>query len=93
MWVFITLVKNVFYLFVLFQITELKAKHFTTENELRTKMSNCLKDHDKKVDMLHSKIKTLQKEVATLSKSNKKERITVSSGAGSGSGTDSPSIT
>lgn len=56
-------------------------------------MNNYQKDHEKKVDMLHSKIKTLQKEVATLSKSNKKEKLTVSSGAGSGSGTDSPSIT
>uniref|UniRef100_A0A1B6HW34 Protein FAM76A n=1 Tax=Homalodisca liturata TaxID=320908 RepID=A0A1B6HW34_9HEMI len=73
-------------------ITELKAKHFTTENELRIKMNNSQKDHDKKVEMLHTKIKTLQKEVATLSKSTKKERLAASSGGGSGSGTDSPSI-
>lgn len=53
-------------------------------------------EYNKKVDMLHSKIKTLQKEVATLSKSNKRANIGAgnlgSGGAGSGSGTDSPSI-
>lgn len=78
----------------MFQITELKAKHFTTENELRTKMNNCSKEHDKKVEMLQGKIKNLQKEVAVLSKSNKKERLLAKadSGAGSGSGTDSPSV-
>lgn len=56
-------------------------------------MNNCVKDHDKKVDMLSTKIKSLQKEVATLSKSTKKERLKeINSNANSGSGTDSPSI-
>ncbi|XP_075233172.1 protein FAM76A-like isoform X2 [Lycorma delicatula] len=75
-------------------ITELKAKHFTAEQELRTKMNNEQKDFEKKVEMMSSKIKQLQKEVATLSKSNKKHLGgSTASGAGSGSGTDSPSIT
>ncbi|XP_054262134.1 protein FAM76A isoform X2 [Macrosteles quadrilineatus] len=75
-------------------ITELKAKHFTSEAELRNKMNNVQKDNDKKVEMLHMKIKTLQKEVATLSKGNKKDRLKQETKDGnSGSGTDSPSIT
>uniref|UniRef100_A0A1B6DAV2 Protein FAM76A n=1 Tax=Clastoptera arizonana TaxID=38151 RepID=A0A1B6DAV2_9HEMI len=73
-------------------ITELKANHFTIEQELRNKMNSSQKDHDKKVEVLHSKIKTLQKEVATLSKSGKKGNNISSSGANSGSGTDSPSL-
>lgn len=78
----------------MFQITELKAKHFTSEAELRNKMNNVQKDNDKKVEMLHMKIKTLQKEVATLSKGNKKDRLKQETKDGnSGSGTDSPSIT
>lgn len=78
----------------MFQITELKAKHFTTENELRTKMNNSVKEHDKKIEMLQGKIKGLQKDIATLVKSNKRERLLAKeSGAGSGSGTDSPSVT
>uniref|UniRef100_A0A1B6CIY9 Protein FAM76A n=1 Tax=Clastoptera arizonana TaxID=38151 RepID=A0A1B6CIY9_9HEMI len=74
------------------KITELKANHFTIEQELRNKMNSSQKDHDKKVEVLHSKIKTLQKEVATLSKSGKKGNNISSSGANSGSGTDSPSL-
>ncbi|KAJ8870115.1 hypothetical protein PR048_029127 [Dryococelus australis] len=76
------------------QITELKAKHFTVENELRNKMKTTQKDHDSKVEMLHVKIKNLQKEVATLSKSTKRQNLAAreASGTGSGSGTDSPSL-
>lgn len=77
-------------------ITELKAKHFTMEQELRNKMKTTETEYNKKVEMLHGKIKTLQKEVATLSKSNKRASSGAgnlgSGGAGSGSGTDSPSI-
>ncbi|XP_066907952.1 protein FAM76A isoform X2 [Halyomorpha halys] len=72
-------------------ITELKAKHFTNETELRNKMLNTEREFEKKVETLSSKIKQLQKEVATLSKANKNKNNTLSSGAGSGgSGTDSP---
>lgn len=75
------------------QITELKANHFTTEQELRNRMNTNQKDYDKKVEMLHGKIKSLQKEVATLSKSGKKgNNLASSGGTNSGSGTDSPSI-
>ncbi|XP_067001074.1 protein FAM76A [Anabrus simplex] len=77
-------------------ITELKAKHFTIENELRGKMKNMQKDYDTKVETLSLKVKTLQKECATLSKSGKKSllanRELATSGTGSGSGTDSPSL-
>ncbi|KAJ9597815.1 hypothetical protein L9F63_011310 [Diploptera punctata] len=75
-------------------ITELKAKHFTVESELRNKIQ---KEHENKVESLSIKIKSLQKEVATLSKSGKKQmsvaqRELGGSGGGSGSGTDSPSL-
>lgn len=76
-----------------FQITELKAKHFTIENELRNKMKNTQKDHETKTEMLNSRIQSLLKEVATLSKSTKKDRLAAArEAANSGSGTDSPSI-
>ena len=61
-------------------------------------MKNIQKEHDNKVESLSLKIKTLQKEVATLSKSGKKQISSVAarelggSGGGSGSGTDSPSL-
>ncbi|KAL1131978.1 hypothetical protein AAG570_011589, partial [Ranatra chinensis] len=72
-------------------ITELKAKHFTNEQELKTKMLNTEKEHEKKIEFLSGKVKSLQKEVATLSKSSKKGALSVAaSGGGSGSGTDSP---
>lgn len=75
-------------------ITELKAKHFTNEMELRNRMQTTEREFEKKVETLSIKIKTLQKEVATLTKSNKNNKVTsnaLSSGAGSGgSGTDSP---
>ncbi|XP_046393087.1 protein FAM76A [Ischnura elegans] len=78
------------------QITELKAKHFTVENDLRNKMKNVQKEHENKVEVLLQKIKALQKEVATLSKGkNKVLNNSATSNkdvAGSGSGTDSPSI-
>lgn len=77
----------------IFQITELKAKHFTNENEFRNKMKNTQKEHEQKSDMLNGRIQTLLKEVATLSKSTKKDRLAAArEAANSGSGTDSPSI-
>jgi len=71
----------------------LKAKHFTTENELRTKMNSDKKEYSREVEMLHSKIKCLQKEVATLSKSGGKRGVHLRKDNESGSGTDSPSVT
>lgn len=53
-------------------ITELKAKNFTTENELRTKMKDTERLFDTKIDILNKKIATLLKEVAVLTRSNKK---------------------
>ncbi|CAH1369577.1 hypothetical protein MTP99_011000 [Tenebrio molitor] len=77
-------------------ITELKAKHFTTESELRTKMKNCQKECDDKVEALNKRITSLLKEVASLSKTAKKNRFASTSAAensnNSGSGTDSPSL-
>ncbi|XP_039293387.1 protein FAM76A isoform X2 [Nilaparvata lugens] len=85
-------------------ITELKAKFFTAEQELRGRMNSEQKDFEKKMEMMASKIKTLQKEVVTLSKSSGKKTSLGGAAAAaaaaakessnnSGSGTDSPSIT
>ena len=49
-------------------ITELKAKHFTVETELRNRMLVGEREFKTKSEMMSSKIKNLQKEVATLSK-------------------------
>lgn len=54
-------------------------------------------DFEKKVEIMSSKIKSLQKEVATLSKSSGKRGSALlnkggGGGGGSGSGTDSPSM-
>lgn len=70
-------------------MTELKAKQFTIETDLRNKMKTMQKEHENKVENLLLKIKTLQKEVATLSKVKKGLNKDL---AGSGSGTDSPSL-
>lgn len=86
---------NEFALFCLatFQITELKAKHFTMENELRNKMKAMEKEHETKIDTLNKKIQNQLKEIATLSKSSKRDRFanTRENANNSGSGTDSPS--
>lgn len=77
-----------------FQITELKAQHHNTTCDIRNEMKNKERLNDTKFTMMNSKIQTLLKEVATLSKSNKKNnKITKSAlvTADSGSGTDSPS--
>ncbi|KAK5646488.1 hypothetical protein RI129_004952 [Pyrocoelia pectoralis] len=72
-------------------ITELKAKHFTTENELRNKMKTAQKEHDDKCQQLNVRIQSLLKEIAILSKINKRDRLAVTrENANSGSGTDSP---
>lgn len=84
---------NLMTLFII-QITELKATHFTTETELRNKMKITEKEHDDKVGFLNARIQSLLKEVATLSKGNKRDRLSAAkqeNANNSGSGTDSPS--
>lgn len=77
-------------------ITELKAKHFTTESELRIKMKGSQKEHDEKVEFLNKRISGLLKQVAGLSKTANKKiaktEVTANSDANNSSGTDSPSI-
>lgn len=62
--------------------------------ELRSKMKNTEKEYDNKISTMQQKISGLLKEVATLSKSNKRaDRLTATkneAGTNSGSGTDSP---
>ncbi|KAL1491061.1 hypothetical protein ABEB36_011714 [Hypothenemus hampei] len=75
-------------------ITELKAKHFTMEAELRTKMKKDQKENDDKVDSLNKRISGLLKQVASLSKSSKKTAKSeqLASDTNNSSGTDSPSL-
>lgn len=73
-------------------ITELKARNFTAENELRTRMKDTESFYETKVDILNKKVASLLREIAALTRSNKKggpAAQTVSKDSG-GSGTDSP---
>lgn len=84
--------------------TELKSKNFISENELRNKMKDAEKYYEAKIDVLNKKVAGLLKEVAQLSKGNKRGAavgagngsVSASSNAASsgkdsgGSGTDSP---
>ncbi|OXU26008.1 hypothetical protein TSAR_009312 [Trichomalopsis sarcophagae] len=75
------------------QITELKAKNFTSESELRNKMKTSEKEYENKISNMQHKISNLLKEVASLSKSTKRDRLSITkseAGTNSGSGTDSP---
>lgn len=76
------------------QITELKAKNFTSETELRNKMKTSEKEYEAKISNMQHKISTLLKEVASLSKTSKRgDRVAATkteAGTNSGSGTDSP---
>ncbi|KAK6620996.1 hypothetical protein RUM43_011299 [Polyplax serrata] len=75
------------------QITELKAKNFTSETEMRNKMKNMEKEATDKIEFLTLKVKSLQKELATLSKSTgNRKLLKEKADLNSGSGTDSPSI-
>lgn len=79
-----------------FQITELKAQHFTLENEIRNAMKTTEKNYEAKCTNMQSKIQSLLKEVATLSKASNRakpvkkvaESILATENS---SGTDSPS--
>lgn len=62
------------------------------ETELRNKMKTLEKEHENKIDNLNKKIQTQLKEIATLSKSTKRDRLAAAreNANNSGSGTDSP---
>ncbi|CAG0885527.1 unnamed protein product [Darwinula stevensoni] len=64
------------------QITELKASQLSVEQELRRKLREHVKAHEVREDELVSRVKILQKQVASLSKNKSK-----------GSNSNSPSIT
>lgn len=78
-----------------FQITELKAQHLNNTQDLRNEMKNKDRLNETKFGLMNSKIQNLLKEVATLSKSakknNKNTKIALANTENSGSGTDSPS--
>lgn len=67
----------------------MKAKHFTSENEIRNKMKDSDRLYEVKIDILNKKIASLLKDVAVLTKSNKRAGNILSKDSG-GSGTDSP---
>lgn len=84
--------------------TELKSKNFISENELRNKMKDSEKYYEAKIEVLNKKVAGLLKEVAQLSKGNKRGTAMATSNGGAsisanasssgkdsgGSGTDSP---
>ncbi|XP_022119827.2 protein FAM76A isoform X2 [Pieris rapae] len=74
-------------------ITELKAQHHNDTTDLRIEMKNKERLNETKFSLMNSKIQNLLKEVATLSKSAKRNNKNVKSltNDNSGSGTDSPS--
>ncbi|CAG9559947.1 unnamed protein product [Danaus chrysippus] len=75
-------------------ITELKAQHHNDTTDLRNEMKNKDRLNETKFNLMNTKIQNLLKEVATLSKSarkNNKNTKVVLASENSGSGTDSPS--
>ncbi|XP_023950983.1 protein FAM76A isoform X1 [Bicyclus anynana] len=76
-------------------ITELKAQHHNDTTDLRSEMKNKERLNETKFTLMNSKIQNLLKEVATLSKSakknNKNTKSALANAENSGSGTDSPS--
>lgn len=52
-------------------ITELKAQKSSSEKELRTKMQSMQKDHKETMEAMQLKMKTMQKQLASLSKGKK----------------------
>lgn len=78
------------------QITELKAQHHNNTTDLRNEMKNKERLNETKFNLMNTKIQNLLKEVATLSKSAKKnnknnKKTVLANTENSGSGTDSPS--
>ncbi|XP_046963170.1 protein FAM76A isoform X2 [Vanessa cardui] len=76
-------------------ITELKAQHHNDTTDLRNEMKNKERLNETKFNLMNTKIQNLLKEVATLSKSAKKNnkftKSALANTENSGSGTDSPS--
>ncbi|XP_045534924.1 protein FAM76A isoform X2 [Papilio machaon] len=76
-------------------ITELKAQHHNNTTDLRNEMKNKERMNETKFTLMNTKIQNLLKEVATLSKSakknNKNTKSLLNNTENSGSGTDSPS--
>ncbi|XP_026737618.1 protein FAM76A isoform X1 [Trichoplusia ni] len=76
-------------------ITELKAQHLNNTQDLRNEMKNKERLNETKFNLMNTKIQNLLKEVATLSKSakknNKNTKMVLANTENSGSGTDSPS--
>lgn len=79
------------------QITEWKGKHFTIENDMRLRMKDQERVYEAKLEVLNKKIQGQLKEIAQLSKSQKRnERIALKESAKiekettNSSGTDSP---
>ncbi|CAG4914908.1 protein FAM76A isoform X3 [Colias croceus] len=78
-------------------ITELKAQHHNDTTDLRNEMKNKERLNETRFNLMNTKIQNLLKEVATLSKSakknNKNTKSALVNAENSGSGTDSPSTT
>ncbi|KAI8424430.1 hypothetical protein MSG28_002924 [Choristoneura fumiferana] len=75
-------------------ITELKAQHLNNTTDIRNEMKNKERLNETKFNLMNTKIQNLLKEVATLSKSAKKNNKNTKAALNtenSGSGTDSPS--
>ncbi|KOB70205.1 Protein FAM76A [Operophtera brumata] len=76
-------------------ITELKAQHHNNTCDIRNEIKNKDRLNETKFTLMNTKIQNLLKEVATLSKSNKKNnkntKSALANAENSGSGTDSPS--
>ncbi|XP_072939729.1 protein FAM76A isoform X3 [Epargyreus clarus] len=75
-------------------ITELKAQHHNNTTDLRTEMKNKERLNETRFNLMNGKIQNLLKEVATLSKSakknNKNTKTVLANAENSGSGTESP---
>lgn len=70
----------------------MKAKNFDAQNDMRTKQKENDRLYEMKLDVLNKKIANLVKEVATLSRSAKRDKKEKDKEVvkDSGSGTDSP---
>ncbi|CAO1406737.1 unnamed protein product [Diamesa serratosioi] len=76
------------------EITELKANHFTTENEMRNKLKEIERLNDIKIEILNKKMQLQLKEIAQLSKSTKRIAVkdSIIAKEKDSSGTESPNV-
>jgi FAM76 protein len=74
------------------EITELKAKNFTSEQELRKAAKETEKRYDLKIELLNKKLSGQLKEIAVLSKSTKNPRGASAISAGSGGSNSSVAV-